>query len=58
MVSKVKDNEKVTVAVDFFDLQENVMRYAGEEMEVTKERLEQVKQFVESVDAKDEKSKA
>lgn len=58
MASKVKDNEKVTVAVDFFDLQENVMRHAGEEIEVTSERLEQIKQFVESVDAKDEKSKA
>lgn len=53
MASKVKDNEKVTVAVDFFDLQENVMRHAGEEMEVTKERLEQIQEFVN-----DEKSKA
>lgn len=44
---------KVIVTDDFFDLQENVMRHVGEEIEVTKERLEQVKQFVN-----DEKSKA
>lgn len=44
---------KVIVAEDFFDLQENVMRSAGEEMEVTKERLEQIQEFVN-----DEKSKA
>ncbi|NYS32928.1 hypothetical protein HZZ02_03890 [Streptococcus danieliae] len=44
---------KVIVTDDFFDLQKNVMRHVGEEIEVTKERLEQVKQFVN-----DEKSKA
>lgn len=44
---------KAIVTDDFFDLQENVMRHAGEEIEVTKERLEQIKQFVN-----DEKSKA
>lgn len=45
--------KKVIVTEDFFDLKENVMRSAGEEIEVTKERLEQIQQFV-----KDEKSKA
>lgn len=44
---------KVVVTEEFFDLQENVMRSAGEEMEVTAERLEQIKQFIN-----DEKSKA
>ncbi|MBJ6745208.1 hypothetical protein JEQ21_01815 [Streptococcus sp. 121] len=44
---------KVIVTEDFFDLKENVMRSTGEEMEVTKERLEQIQEFVNN-----EKSKA
>lgn len=53
MASKTKETVEVVVKEEFFDLQENVMRSVGEKIEVTAERLEQIKQFIN-----DEKSKA